>query len=264
VHDFGSYLTRIGVDSRPTLAELHRAHVSAVPFENLDPYAGTAVSLAPEALERKLVAERRGGYCFEQNLLMMSALHELGATVEPMLARVRWGVPAGTITPRTHLVLHVELDGAAWLADVGFGAGTLLEPIRFGPGGPYEQSGWRFRVVRESDQLVLQTDDDGVWRDVYAFEPRPAPLIDIELSNWFTATHPKSRFVTGLIVTRQTPDGARVSLSDWTNGLALTVRTPERADVTPVERSEIPALLAERFGLTGFAHDGAGRLVRSG
>ncbi len=261
--DLDPYLQRIGVSGRPALAELHRAHACAIPFENLDPQMGVAVSLEPEALERKLIGARRGGYCFEQNLLLMAALEALGAAVEPMLARVRWGVPAGLATPRTHLVLRVEVDGEAWLADVGFGAGTLLEPIPFGPGGPYVQSGWRFRLVGDDDELVLQTDDDGAWRDVYVFAPRAVPLVDIELSNWFTATHPRSRFVTGLIVTRQSPDGTRISLSDWTDRLALTVRTPQRAEVTPVERAEIPALLDERFGLPGFGLDDRGRIVRT-
>ncbi len=159
--DLDAYLARIGLTGRPDLAELHRAHVAAIPFENRDPHNGVPVSLEIADLQRKLVTERRGGYCFEQNLLLKAALEARGAEVDLMLARVRAGAPPGTIRPRSHLVLRVEAEGAIWHADAGFGLGTLLEPIPFGPGEIHEQSGWRFRVVEEGQELVLQTADGG-------------------------------------------------------------------------------------------------------
>jgi N-hydroxyarylamine O-acetyltransferase len=258
--DLDAYFSRLGVRGQPDVADIHRSHVCSIPFENLDPHGGVPVLLDVEALQRKLVAGQRGGYCFEQNLLLKAALETLGAEVETMLARVRWGVPPGTVRPRAHLVLRVSIDGAVWLADVGFGAGTLLEPIPFGPGGPYEQSGWRFRVVEEGAELVLQTETDQQWSDVYAFAPQPVPPIDIEVSNWFTSTHPASAFVAGLIVSTQRPDGTRVSLSDW-NELALVVRTPGASTATPVAREAIPRMLREHFGLPGFALTASGRVM---
>jgi N-hydroxyarylamine O-acetyltransferase len=251
VFDLPAYLSRLGLDGgEPSLAELHRAHVVAIPFENLDPHRGVAPKLDLDALQAKLVDGRRGGYCFEHNLLLRGALEATGRQAEPMLSRVRWNVAPGVVRPRTHLVLRVTDGDETWLADVGFGAGTLLEPIPFGPGGPYEQSGWRFRVVEEDDgALVVQTETPDGWRDVHAFAPEPVPLIDIELSNWFTATHPSSHFVTNLIVVRQQPDGTRLSLSDRTGELTLVERTPDGATTTPVDRAQVPALLDERFGL---------------
>jgi N-hydroxyarylamine O-acetyltransferase len=139
VFDVGAYLERIGLGQRPELRQMHRAHVHAIPFENLDPHAGRPVPLATEELERKIVGARRGGYCFEHNLLFKAACEALGAEVDAYLARVRWRAPAGAVRPRAHLVLGVHDGGATWHADVGFGAGTPLEPIPFGPGGPYEQ-----------------------------------------------------------------------------------------------------------------------------
>jgi N-hydroxyarylamine O-acetyltransferase len=249
--DFDAYLARIGLRGRPGLAELHRAHVTSIPFENLDPRRGIAVSLAPDDLEQKLVRRHRGGYCFEQNLLLKAGLEALGADVELLLARVRVGSPPGRPRPRTHLVLRVRAEGADWHADVGFGHGTLLEPIPFGPGGAYEQSGWRFRVVEDDRELVLQAVQDGDWVDLYGFPPEPVPLVDVETSNWFTCTHPRSPFVTGLIVSAQRPDGTRVSLSDW-HGLALSEETPAGANTRAVEPGEVPELIATHFGLEGF------------
>ncbi|MHB8491767.1 MAG: arylamine N-acetyltransferase, partial [Solirubrobacteraceae bacterium] len=72
--DIDAYLERIGLDRGASLAEIHRAHVGSIPFENLDPHRGIPVSLQPGDLQRKLVSEGRGGYCFEQNSLFTAVL----------------------------------------------------------------------------------------------------------------------------------------------------------------------------------------------
>lgn len=258
MRDLDAYLERIGAPAsgagttlaETDLAELHRAHVAAIPFENLDSRQGIPVSLALDDLEDKLVRRRRGGYCFEQNLLLKAALEAQGAQVDMLLARVRIGRPPGAPGPRTHLVLRVRADGRDWHADVGFGRGTLLEPIPFGQGGPYEQSGWRFRVREDGLELVLQTVEDDEWIDLYGFVPEPVPLIDVETSNWFTCTHPRSPFVTGLIVSTQGADGTRTTLSDW-EGLSLTEETPAGAVVHAVKENEVEDMIVTRFGLDG-------------
>ena len=147
--DLDAYLARIGLRGAPGLAEVHRAHATSIPFENLDPHRGVPVSVAVEDIERKLVASRRGGYCFEHNLLLKAALEALGAEVDVYLARVRLGSAPGEIRGRSHVVLRVRENGADWHADVGFGAGGQLDPLPFGPGPEQVQSGWRFRVVED-------------------------------------------------------------------------------------------------------------------
>ncbi len=263
--DFAAYLERVGLSSseHPTLQTIHRAHATSIPFENLDPHRGIPVSLAQEDLERKLVHEQRGGYCFEQNLLLASALAHLGLTVEPMLARVRRGAPPGTVRPRSHLVLRVtDNDDRVWHADVGLGLGSLLDPIPFGPDGAaaYEQLGWSFRVIEEGFEMILQTLADGSWSDVYAFSPQPVPRIDIEMSNWWTSTNPQSPFVFGLIATVNHPDGSRESISDWSGPLELRVQWPGDTQISQPPRQAIPKLLAERFALPGFALGADGRV----
>jgi N-hydroxyarylamine O-acetyltransferase len=257
--DLDAYLDRIGLGGRPGLAEVHRAHVSAIPFENLDPYRGQAVSLDLADLQRKLIYERRGGYCFEHNLLFKAALEELGAQVEPILARVG---ARGTERSRTHLLLRVHLDGQVWHADVGFGRGTLLAPIPFGPGDEHVQEGWGFRVIADGRELVLQTVSDGEWIDGYTFVPEPVPLIDIETSNWYTATHPRSPFVSaGISAAVYDENATAVSLSNWSGSLILTELTQESRVVTAVAPGQVGELLAERFGLTGWTFDAHGRLT---
>lgn len=259
--DLDAYLERIGLTGRPSVAQIHRAHLASIPFENLDPHQGLGVSLEVEDLERKLVTERRGGYCFEQNLLLKAALEILGAEVDMFLARPRVGTKPDELRPRTHLVLRVSENGASWHADVGFGARGILEPIPFGPGPTQEQSGWSFRVVDDGSELVLQKLAGDEWADLYSLLPQRVALIDVEVSNWWTSTHPGSRFVTGLIVGVQGDDGTCTLLSDWSE-LSLIEQTPVGTSVTPLEREAIPELLATRFSLSGFALGEDERLIR--
>ena len=260
VFDLEAYLARIGCSGARSLAEVHRAHASAIPFENLDPHRGVPASLEVADLQRKLVRERRGGYCFEQNLLLGAALTALGADVDMFLARVRYGAAPGATRPRSHLVLRARIDGASWHADVGFGRGSPLGPLPWGPGDPHELAGWSYRVVQDGAELVMQQLEWGSWSDLYGFVPEPVPLIDVETINWWVSTHPRSPFVTGLLITSQRTDGSRTELSDW-SGLVLTETTPQRSTTTQVLRAQLPALLAERFSLPGFVLDEDERLV---
>ncbi|HEY2633057.1 MAG TPA: arylamine N-acetyltransferase [Solirubrobacteraceae bacterium] len=257
--DLDAYLRRIGLAGRPGIREVHRAHVTSIPFENLDPHRGVAVSLDRDAIARKIVGEGRGGYCFEQNLLLKAALEALGWEVELYLARVRYNA-GGVVRPRSHLVLRASSEGEVLHADVGFGLASLFDPLPWGPGEEHEQLGWRFRLVDEGEELVLQTVEEEGWIDVYGFPPRAVPFIDVETSNWWVSTHPNSPFVTGLMASIQNDDGRRTSLRDW-SGLALTEQTPGGKTMTEIDRGDVPGLLASRFGLSGFELDSGDRIV---
>jgi len=262
--DFDAYIRRIGLDpaDKPTWQAVHRAHATKIPFENLDSHRGIPISLEQADLERKLVASRRGGYCFEHNLLLASALEHMGLGVEPMLARVRAGGASRQARPASHLVLRVtDRDGRQWHADVGFGLGTLLDPVPFGPAGVHEQSGWSFEVVEDGDELVLRTLGPDGWADVYSFPPHHAFRIDIEVSNWWVCTHPASPFVSRLIVAVNHDDGRREALHDFSGSLLALASSPDGTEVTEVEREAIPSLLARRFGLPGFGLGPDGRVV---
>lgn len=250
MRSFEAYLSRIGLSGAPTLPGIHRAHVTSIPFENLDPWLGQPVSLDAEDLERKLVAEHRGGYCFEQNLLLKAALHHLDLQVQTLLGRARTGAWPGPTRPRTHMVLRVEVDGEAWLADVGFGSGGLLDPVPFRPGGPYEQSGWLFRLVEDGAELVLQAKREESWVDRYGFAPAPVPLVDLQTANWFASTYPDSPFVRGPIVSLSGTDGTRTSIRpDRTHGLVLIEQTPTERQMTRLAPDTLTAALSERFGI---------------
>ena len=130
------YFTRIGYHgpAEPTLdvlRQLHLLHPQAIPFENIDAYSGLGVSLDLARIADKMLARGRGGYCFEHNRLFQAVLEQLGFRVTPLIARVRWQVPADVRTGLTHMLLRVDLDGRSWFADVAFGSTTQTAPLEF-------------------------------------------------------------------------------------------------------------------------------------
>jgi N-hydroxyarylamine O-acetyltransferase len=216
--------------------------------------------LDQDRLEEKLVTQGRGGYCFEQNLLLASALEALGVTeIAPMLARVRLG-PEGTPRPLNHLLLRVVDGDATWLADVGFGGGGLLDPVPFEVGVESDQSGWRYRLVEDGAELVLQVFQDGGWTDMYGFVPEPVPAIDIEVNNWYTTTHPESPFVTGLMIGVRQADRC---LSMFVNEQAVLVERPVggSSSITEVPLDKVTALLHSRFDMAGVVRLPDGRFA---
>jgi N-hydroxyarylamine O-acetyltransferase len=205
--DLKAYFDRIeyGGATSPALhvlEALHFAHATHLPFENLDILLGKPVLLDMASLQAKLVRGRRGGYCFEHNLLFAAALERLGFTVRRLAARVRYRTRG--LTPLTHMVLVVEVGNEPWLADVGFGAEGLLLPVPL-DGRPAAQYAWSYRVVEEGGARVLQSFRDGSWGDLYAFTLEPRHFVDYVMANYFTSTYPESPFVQNLTVQLPTP-----------------------------------------------------------
>ena len=257
--DLDAYLARIGHDGPVTLAGLHRSHATSIPFENFESSAGRAVSLEPSHLEEKLVARRRGGYCFEQNLLFMAALQTLDYEVHPLLARVRNGARESPMA-LNHLLLRVVERGEAWLADVGFGGGGLLGPMPFRAGAEGDQAGWRYQVVEDAAELVLQVHQDGDWSDMYGFVPEPALMVDIEVANWYTSTHPTSPFVTGVIAGIRLDDRC-LTFVQFDEPSIVERQVGKSATTSPVSRSDVPELFERRFGIPGVEMNAEGRPV---
>jgi len=207
--DLSGYLERIGYSgdlspSRSVLEALHLAHATHIPFENLDILLGRPIRLDLASLQAKLVKDRRGGYCFEQNLLFSAVLRQLGFSVTSLAARVRYRTTA--ILPRTHMLLLVDLAGEQWLTDVGFGADGLLLPVSMKASQGVRQFKWAYRVVEEAGLWVLQSLAEGVWMDLYAFSLEPQQAVDYEIANHYVSTHPSSRFVRMLTAQLQSPE----------------------------------------------------------
>jgi N-hydroxyarylamine O-acetyltransferase len=209
--DVQAYFARIGYSgprdaTLRTLRELHLRHAQSIPFENLNPYLGLAVPLDSASLERKLVRQRRGGYCFEQNLLLGEALRSLGFRVRGLAARVTWNAPQGFVSARTHMLLHLDLEEGPHLADVGFGGMTLTGPLRLVADIEQETPHEPFRLLAEGPQFIMQAKVREGWRPLYQFDLQEQVVADYEVTNWYLANHPESRFVRNLVAARPTPD----------------------------------------------------------
>ncbi|MFO1468719.1 MAG: arylamine N-acetyltransferase [Steroidobacteraceae bacterium] len=262
--DLDAYFTRIGyVGPRaPTLATLNAiaaSHSSAIPFENLDVLLGQTPKLDLASLERQLIQNRRGGYCFQQNGLLLEALSALGFKATPLCARVRLKQPREFIPPRTHLFVKVDLAGEPWMVDCGIGGFSLTAAIRMAVEVEQPTPHETRRIVREGTRLFHQVRLKGRWEDIYEFSDEEMPLIDRELGNWWTSTHPESIFRQHLIVARAGLDGTRRSIQDreftWRHGADILER---RIIDTPFELLKVLARHFDlhfpadtRFGLPG-------------
>lgn len=250
--DLDAYLQRIGfVGPRsPDLATLKAvvlAHAQGIAFENIDPFLGREVHLDVESLQRKLVHGGRGGYCFEQNLLLEHALRSLGYQTTGLAGRVLWMRPEGAVTTRSHMLLRVDLDGKTYLVDVGFGGMTLTGVLEFESDLVQPTPHESYRLLRDDDTFLMQTCVGDRWRTLYRFDLHPELLPDYDMTNWYLSNHPQSQFVTGLIVAR--PDvGRRYAL----RGAELTEHHLDgRVDRrTLSDVGELRGELEETFGLT--------------
>ena len=250
--DFDAYKRRIDFDgpvtpTLDTLAQLIERHAAAIAFENIEVLAGRIPRLDRASLQQKLVQRRRGGYCFEQNGFFLAALQQAGFAVQGLEARVRAGVPAEVVTPRTHMALRVTVQGEHYLADVGFGGLAPTAPMKLCERAAQRDGVDTYRFVDLESDLLLQCATHDGWIDCYRIGPVEPHPIDYEMGNWFVATHPKAMLRQNLLVARAVP-GGRLTL--FNNKLTLrraAAAHPE--EQTLRTRAEFAAVLADEFGL---------------
>lgn len=253
--DLDAYLHRLGhagprTPTLETLTALATLHPQRIAYENLEPFLGITPRIDLPRLQEKLVHGGRGGYCYEQNLLMREALLALGFEVTALAARVVWNRPADLpLRPRTHMLLLVTVPGEARqrLVDVGFGGCMVDAPLLFVADEAQRTTHALYRLVQDGEVHVLQVTGPGGWLPMYRFTLEPHLPADYEPLNWFTATHPSSIFCHNLLLETLTPT-LRVSL--------LNDRLLERQPRLPpamrriTGEAELGAVLRTRFGVT--------------
>jgi N-hydroxyarylamine O-acetyltransferase len=250
--DLDAYFQRIGYRGRrePTLDVLQTLvlhHTGAIAFENLNPWLRWPVYLDLASLHHKLVRRGRGGYCFEQNTLFSHVLQALGFSVTRLAARVVWGRPPETQTPRSHMVLSVTIDEQPYLVDVGFGGNTPTGVLRLATDIVQETPHEPFRLVRMGKEYLLQAEVRETWAPLYRFDLQEQLPADYEVSNRYVSTHPQSHFVTGLSVARP-GEGRRYALHNTELAIHHLSGETERHVLTSVD--ELRATLTGTFRLT--------------
>lgn len=247
-----AYLERIAYHGprEPTLQVLRDIvwrHATSIPFENLTPFLGLPVDLSPATLQRKLVDDRRGGYCYEHNLLLMQALEALGFSVTGLAARVLWGGAEDRITPRSHMLMRVELAEGVKVIDVGFGGMTLTGVLDLRADEEQSTPHEPFRLLQRDGDWWMQAKVGEAWPTLYRFDLQRQHPLDYEASNWFLSTNPASHFTSGLIAARPVADG-RHALRNRELAFHRLGGASERRTLRDVD--ELRAVLRDTFGLT--------------
>lgn len=198
--DLAAYFERIGykenaVPTMHTLKAIILRHVYTIPFENLNPLLRWPVRLDTQSLQQKIVFDKRGGYCFEQNLLLSHALKAIGFDVTWLAARVLWNRPEGIVSPRTHMLILIKLDSDNYIADVGFGGLTLTGPIKLIPGEEQNTPHEPFRLMKEGEEFILEAKVKEDWKALYSFSLQEQLLPDYEATSWYLCHYPESHFI---------------------------------------------------------------------
>lgn len=214
--DPGAYLKRIGLENMPldrtveTLDQIIHAHLTHIPFENLDAWAGgKAPELGIPALFDKIVLHRRGGWCFELNALLHKLLEALGFEVYSVGARVTMG--RSYFPAVSHHGVVCMLDGKKYYCDVGFGSLHFRGAVPMdGSVSPYG-----FRAVENGAYTEIWSCGENAMR-VLMFEDRPYEMVDFMFANYTNATKPNLPFKANLSASIMTEDGGRVQLANYT------------------------------------------------
>jgi N-hydroxyarylamine O-acetyltransferase len=242
------YLDRIRYEGplTPTaevLRSLHRAHMFAVPFENLDIGLGRQIVCDESRFLQKIVNEQRGGFCYEMNGAFAALVRAMGFKVTLLSARVS-GDDGSDGPEFDHLALRVDLE-EPWLADVGFGD-SFVEPLLLEPGLEQEQFGRRYRLTPADSGLCLEANTDGAWKRQYRFTLQARQLSEFAAMCHYHQTSPDSPFTRKRVCSLATPEG-RITVS---GEKLIETRNGVREEQVLQGDEEWRAALGERLGVT--------------
>jgi N-hydroxyarylamine O-acetyltransferase len=250
--DQNAWLARIGYSgpATPTLETLNRlifAHSHSIAYETLDIMLGRPPTLDVPTLQRKMIAGKRGGYCFEQNMLFRAGLRSLGYTITSLQGRVVRGLAIDAPRPAIHMLLQVELPEGVYLADVGFGNLAPTCALLLAPQIEQETPHEVMRFVDVGGELTLQARLKQGWQHIYRVIPYPRYDGEYEITNWYTATHPDTPYHGNIIAAKPGPNRTRITMYN----ARVTVRDAEgQAEKRWLTtESEFRDVLRDEFGL---------------
>ena len=241
-----------------TLTALLRAHMTRIPFENIDVLLGRGVRIDLGSVFTKLVESNRGGYCFEQATLFRAALEHAGFHPVSHAARVIM-VATRQSAPRTHMFLTVSIDGTTYVLDPGFGGQGPLVPVPLVEHIETREGTDVHRFTRRDGEWVLEAKIAGTMSPLWMSTLEAESPIDFVMGNHYTSTYPESPFVQRLMLSARGSDGRRVSVMNRdvtiaSNGAIEKSRLADRAalrallsrefdlDIPEVERLRIPTV----------------------
>lgn len=250
--DQNAWLARIGYSGpvSPTLETLNRlifAHSHSIAYETLDIMLGHLPKLDVPTLQQKMIASRRGGYCFEQNMLFRAGLRSLGYRITSLQGRVVRGLTIDAPRPAIHMLLKVELPQGTYLADVGFGNLAPTCALLLAPQIEQETPHEVMRFIDVGGELTLQALLKDGWQHIYRVIPYPRYDGEYEITNWYTATHPDTPYHSNIIVAKPGPNRSRITMYNARVTVRDAVGRAEKRWLAT--ESEFSDVLRNEFGL---------------
>lgn len=245
------YLQRLGYDTPPpptlqTLHDLQLRHVCTFAFENVSSLLRLPVPIDLPSVERKVLFDGRGGYCYELNQLFLALLQELGFDARGITGRVVIGGPPDAHTGRTHRLSLVTVQGVRYICDVGFGGMVPTTPLQLDTRAAQPTAHEPYRLTLKEGSYTLWAEVAGEWRGLYVFDLQVQGPIDYEIGNWYVSTFPQSSFVGQLKVALIGP-GYRRTLQDAHYTVHYLDRPSEKRTLRTAD--ELRALLQDDFGI---------------
>lgn len=250
--DFNAYCKRIALELNGSesetdrLKKIHLHHITHIPFEALAPYMGHSVEIAPDKVFEKMVLNGRGGYCFEHNSLLCSALNAAGIATYGVQARVSG--PDG-FGGQLHRMNIATADGTRYVADVGFGGDCFVLPLELRPGIRQSDGRNTYRVVELDNspcRYAVQILRGDKFENMLGFNDIAGSEDDFEIGNYYTSSNPKSAFRTFLMCARPTMEGGKYTLFGKHASATDATGNIEHFDL---EGEELLRFISEKLGI---------------
>jgi N-hydroxyarylamine O-acetyltransferase len=226
--DIQLYLDRINYKSqvsvrKEVLFELQAAHLLSIPFENLDIHYQNKIKLDIDLIYKKIVINRRGGFCYELNGLFYHLLKNIGFDVQMISGRV-YSKDKNYGKEYDHLAIIATVNGKKYLVDVGFGKFSY-KPLEITLNANMSDEFGLFRFDKaHDDYLRINSIENGNLVPQYLFKIKEREFVEFEGMCEFHQTSKESHFTNKKVVSIVTQNG-RKTLNN--NQIKITDRDTE-------------------------------------
>ncbi|HAK42730.1 MAG TPA: acetyltransferase [Clostridium sp.] len=245
------YLRKIGYNKKielngKTLQHLQIAHLKNIPYENLDILNHVPLSLEAEDLFKKMIINRRGGYCFELNGLYSNLLKSLGFNVINLAGR--FANDETTIKMRSHRILKVTTNDDIYICDVGVRSESPRIALKLIDGLIQNDgvSEYKFEHDDFYGHTLWQKEQDKGWKRIYGFAEEPQLDIDYIMPSFFCEKHPQSLFTEYKKISIFT-DTSNITLVDDTLQIYENAKVMKKVELK--NKEEIDDALEKYFGI---------------
>lgn len=248
--DKQKYLKRIDFEPKEIRADLEnlkylqKNHLLHIPFENLDIHWKRTISLDTEKFYQKIIAEKRGGFCYELNGLFNEFLRTLCFQTKIISARVAQR-DGNFGAEYDHLAILVKIDDEEFLVDIGFGD-FAAEPLKFILDVEQIDENGTFLIRKFDDEYFEVVKKDGAsWKSEYIFKDLARDLSEFSEMCNFHQTSPESHFTRGKLCSIMIENGRKT----LTDKMFIETKNGERVETQVNSEAEFYEILEREFGI---------------